>query len=409
MVPRTAYDREDIRRLNAAGVLSLLHDEGPQSRARLAGCLGLTRATASNIVSDLLRARLVRETEYQEATVGRPGLLVELNPNYGSIVAIEIDLDRIDVVLANAARQVFWRTHEAVPPNISPEACLARAEALIEQALAQSERKRLNCIGIGLAWAGLTDHSRGELAYGPTSGWEHIPVKKRWEGRFGLPVQVENEAHAGALGVLHREGSKDPEDLVYLSLGVGMAAGIIANGQLLRGARGFAGQVGHTPFTSGGEPCHCGRRGCWVTEIGTTAIRRKLEGKGVRLATAGEPDDNWLELLEQHAASRDPRALAVLEKAGRQVGQGLARLAQTFNPRRIVVGGRLGRIMIHVETAIREGLLQDALPFTSDDLELHISSSHEDQLTGCMTAVLQSVLNNPPLPIRSRPAAHRKK
>jgi len=99
------YDRNDIRRLNAVSVLDTLRANGPISRAQIAATVGLTRATVSNIVAELLKASLVSETEYDEGKAGRPGLLLNLNPNSGFMIAVDIDLDRISVVLANVGQR----------------------------------------------------------------------------------------------------------------------------------------------------------------------------------------------------------------------------------------------------------------------------------------------------------------
>jgi predicted NBD/HSP70 family sugar kinase len=389
------YDRGDIRRMNAVSVLNQLRLKGLLSRANIAGELGLTRATVSSIVADLLEVSLVREVEYLEGRAGRPGLLLGLNPNYGCMIALEVDLDRISLVLANLGRETLWRVDVPVAVDAASQAVLAQAAELVEQALERGRAAGLKCFGVCVALAGLVNSERGVLAYGPTSGWEAVPLRADWEARLSVPVTVENEAHAGAIGVHHFGERAGVRNLIYLSVGVGLAAGVFMDGALVRGKQGFAGQVGHTRFTPDGIDCSCGKRGCWVTEIGASAVVRKLADAGVEISKSSGDGIDWVELVAAKAQAGDPCVLAVLDGVGRQVGRGLARLVQTFNPSQVVVGGRLGGLMRLVEPAIREAMLAETLPYMASSLQLAVHGSGEDQLQGCLATVFDGLMKNP--------------
>jgi predicted NBD/HSP70 family sugar kinase len=328
---------------------------------------------------------------------GRPGLLLDLNPNCGCMIAVEIDLDRISLVLANLGRETLWRVNVSVDMAAGPRVVMAQAAELVEQALQRGLDVGLKCFGICVALAGLVDHVSGVLAYGPTSGWEDVSLRADWEARFSVPVTVENEAHAGAIGVHHFGERSGVKNLIYLSIGVGLAAGVFVDGALLRGKQGFAGQVGHTLFTHDGIDCGCGKRGCWVTEIGASAIVRKLADAGVEVSAGSGDGVDWVELVAAKVQAGDPGVLAVLDGVGRQVGLGLARLVQTFNPSLVVVGGRLGGLMCLVDPAIREAMLAETLPYMADSLELVVHDSGEDQLQGCLATVFDGLMKNPAL------------
>ena len=391
------YDREDLRKLNATTVLHLLHQKGPMSRARIAAALGLTRATVSNIAAALLTSGFLRETDYQEGRMGRPGLLLEIHPESGSLLAVEIDIGRMSVVLTNMKRIFLWRRDLALEDGMDAGSTLLLAEELIDEALAFSQTTGLPCHGMGVALAGLVNHAEGELAYGPILGWERIPFKTRWEERFDIPVLVENEAHAGARGAFLFDNEGSVQHLLYLSLGVGLGAGIISDGALLRGHLGFAGQVGHSPFLDNGVRCGCGQIGCWVTEVGAEAFLRKLSTAGVELRNQKAPKVDWVSEAERLAAEGNPEVLHVLEEIGRQLGRGLARLTQTFNPARIILGGHMGPLMAHVRTAVLAGLEENALPRMPVSLELKISTSKDEPVRGCLAGVFTMLITNPRL------------
>ena len=203
MSSKQRYDRSDIRRLNAVSVLAQLRKSGPLSRANIASNIGLTRATVSNIAAALLESQLILETEFTVGGAGRPGLLLDLNAQAGCMLAVEIDLDRISIVMANFGMDELWSQSVSVRSAAGSDEVLASAAKLVEAAIEQAARVNLKCFGVCVAWAGLVRRDVGELAYGPTSGWREVALKVDWEARFKVPVSVENEAHAGALGVHH--------------------------------------------------------------------------------------------------------------------------------------------------------------------------------------------------------------
>lgn len=391
------YDRGDIRRLNAVSVLGQLWANGALTRAQISERLGLTRATVSKIVADLLDVDLVKETEYIGNGAGRPGLQVEFNAGSGCLIAIELDLDRLTLVLSDAGKEPLFRKEEPFNLGTPMEQCLEMAEGLVGEALEKGLASHGRCFGICLAWSGLVNREEGELAYGPTFGWKNVPVKERWESKFNVPVYVENEAHAGAMGAHHSGEGKGKRNLIFLSQGVGLGAGVIVDGVLLRGKQGFAGQVGHTHFAANGITCTCGNAGCWVTEIGAAAIVRKLEARGINFSDEEKAGTTWVERLLNESEEGESDTRAVLQEVGFQTGLGLAKLVHTFNPSTIIIGGRMAKLLKVVESSIRKGLDEGVLPHMKEHLDLHISDSGEDQLQGCLDSILESVLKDPPL------------
>lgn len=391
------YDRSDIRRLNAVNVLAQLRTSGPLSRANIASNIGLTRATVSSIVAALLESGLINETEFTVGGSGRPGLLLDLNSQAGCMMAVEIDLDRISIVMANFGLKELWQQEVFVRSDSAPEKVLSLAAGLVEAGMKQASNLGLRCFGVCVAWAGLVRRDVGELAYGPTSGWRGVGFKAEWEARFEVPVSVENEAHAGALGVHHHGAMAGRRNLIYLSLGLGLAAGVFVDGILLRGKQGFAGQVGHTAFVEGGELCSCGKHGCWVTEVGAAAVRRKLAAAGVAVPEPGESGVDWLDSVQELAEAGDSQVLQVLQSVGEQLGAGLARLVQTFNPSLVVLGGHLSGLMRPVESVIATSMERAVLPSMDEELELQINDGGADCLRGGLAMVFDSVMTNPPL------------
>ncbi len=388
------FDRSDIRHLNTLSVINQLRQKRALSRAQIASELGLTRATVSKITLDLLDASFIEETHLDEGKTGRPGMLLSLNAAYGFIIAVEIDLDRVTIAVADFSRTIFWRDNHPLKSGASAGQSLRMIAAGIDSALAAGKGRGMECLGIAVAWAGLVAHDEGRLVYGPSSKWRNIRLKALWEERYNVPVFVENEANAAALCCHYTHQSTRTNNLIYLSLGGGLAAGIISEGRVLRGQKGFAGQIGHVPFSDNGITCSCGRKGCWVTEIGLAAIARKLTSRGIMPLDPETFEDDVLALIGNSA--KDAQAVrAVLIEVGQKLALGAAQLIHTFNPSTLVIGGRLGKLLKQVEKEIRESLDALALPGMLDDFNFMVSASGEDPLIGSLAIVHDAILSDP--------------
>lgn len=391
----TRYDRNDIRLMNAASVLKLIRQDGALSRANIAARLGLTRATISNIVSDLLDVNLVKEFSQKKSNdVGRPGILLDINSEAGALVAIALDVDQIKIVVSDFNLNKLWALHEFIDVSLDSVVLFHRISDFVERAVAYATNKKLRLCGICLAWSGLVDRNQRILVYGPSSGLKDIQIGAQWETRFKLPVFLENEAHVGAIAAHYRNQNSSSRNMIYLSVGVGLAAGIYVDDSLLRGAHGFAGQVGHTPFRDNGQRCVCGKTGCWVTEVGAHAIRRELDSAGLGYVLESH---DWVQRTLQLAEDGDSTVLRILNDIALKIGEGLAQLVQSFNPSIIIVGGSAGILFSFSKNALLEAVLSRVMPSLGEPLKLVIMDSPDDRLYGCSVVVRESVLKRPPI------------
>ena len=348
-----------VRNHNAAQVLNCLRLEGPLSRAELARRTGLNRSTISSIVVDLLDSHLIRETELQKGEVGRPGMSLEIDPDGGCAVGIEIGVGILSVLLADLVAHTIWEQRVPVDPARGQTAIIDQAEALVQAALDVAAAQGRRVFGIGLGIHGLVDATRGELRFAPNLKWRHVPLRQQWEARFGLPVFVENDANAAAMGEYYFGIARHIGDFIYLSTAVtGLGGGIVMNGQLYRGSSGYAGEIGHLTLDPHGELCGCGKRGCWETFLD---IRRIIAHARAALAdgcgaaepgdspaqavsllcamTAGRPERLTFDQIVTAARDGDDLALDALRHVAEALGAGIANLANIFNPRLVVVGG----------------------------------------------------------------------
>jgi N-acetylglucosamine repressor len=386
----TKADQATIRRLNMSSILKLLRQQGTLSRADLAKELGVTRNTVSNIVSDLLDAELVMETKLRREGTGRPGLLLELAPTGGYAIGLEIDISRIIVIAVNFQADVLWETSVTLKPGQSREQILVQAEQLIQAAIDQGKNMHLRPLGIGIGLAGLVDAAGANLIYAPTLGWRQLPLKTRWEEKFKLSVWLDNEANTSAVGYYNYADSSSL-NMAFLSIGFGMAAGLMLDGKLFRGSGGYAGQAGHMKIRPEGERCSCGDRGCWSTEVGLTAVAR-LTGQ-----SSGDIDRIEMALNEGDAKTKN-----ALAQMADMLGIGLVNLINLFNLDLIILGGAMRPLLPHMLEQTRNTVNERALPNPRADVRIKVSDRDDDSVFGAACLVLDAVISNPVELVRAR-------
>ncbi|GDY30372.1 glucokinase [Gandjariella thermophila] len=200
----------------------------------------------------------------------------------------------------------------------------------------------------GLAVAGFVTADRRSVQFAPHLAWRHVPVADRISRRLGLPVVLEHDANAAALAE-HRFGAaRGARVAVLVAIGTGIGAALLIDGRVFRGAHGVAPELGHLRVVPNGRPCPCGKRGCWErycsgTALAATAIELLAEYPGTSTVLAREAagDPRAVTGLRVAGAARDgdPLAQRAMAELARWLGEGLAVVADIYDPEVIVVGG----------------------------------------------------------------------
>ena len=401
--PATA-DQVFVRKLNTSLLLYYLRTRGPLSRAGLSAATGLNRSTVSNLIRDLLEENLVREIGLQSSEKsGRPGMLLELNPDGGCAVGVEIGVDFLSIVLTDFTARVLWRQRVVSDPREAQEVIAGHVEVMIREALDIGETGGLRPLGIGVGVPGLVDIRQGNLVFAPNLGWRDVPLQEMWSQRFGLSVFVENEANAAALGEYYFGVARDVQNLIYLSAGVGLGGGIIIQGKLFRGSSGYAGEIGHMTMDPDGPPCGCGNRGCWETVVGPRAIVRRVRDalranaeSEIRALVHDDLSRVDVDTVVQAAQIGDLVARTALEEVGAQLGIGVANLVNVFNPEMVVLGGALSLASPFLLPVIEEMIRKHALAQPRAVVEVVTSAHGVDAcVMGAVALVLDDILREP--------------
>lgn len=202
--------------------------------------------------------------------------------------------------------------------------------------------------GVGVGVAGPVDLSCSTVLFAPNLQWADVPVRTILESATNLPVLVDNDGNAAAWGEARFGAGRNSRNVVTVTVGTGIGGGIVLNGELLRGAHGAAGEIGHMGAVADGLPCGCGRKGCWeqyasgnalVREARKIATQRPFDAHVLLALGDGTPEGISGEHITEAAREGDPVAIAALEVLGMWLGRGLASLTAILDPEVFVIGG----------------------------------------------------------------------
>jgi len=340
-----AGDATFLRQVNEAAVLELIREQGPISRSEIARRLRLSPATITRIVNDLLENHLVLEGSSVHSQHGRRPVLLEFNPRASLIIGVYVHKNMVGA-LSDLNGEILERR---VVPSIPGEAGVECLITLIEDLHRVSRDFGPPVRGVGIGAPSIVIFEKGAVVWAPSLGWRNLPLKTRLEGALRLPVFVENEVNLIALGESWRGAGQGIRNLVCISLGAGIGAGIILNGQLYRGSHDAAGEVG---YIIPNESC-LGRVydefGCLEGLAGSTGIvarasARLAGGEPSVLADSveqGNPSSLTVEMVLSAARDGDHLARSVLDETLDYLSIAVANLACILDPDCIVISGDL--------------------------------------------------------------------
>jgi glucokinase-like ROK family protein len=399
-------DQALVREINLSIILNCLRETSPLSRAKMAEITGLNKTTVSSLVRELIARQFVREIGFDSSGGGRPAVMLELNPDAGCIIGMEMGVDFILAILTDFKAQILWRLREDTDQAQGPqEAILAKALDIVRQALAVGESIHSPVLGIGVGIPGLVDVSSGTLLFAPNLKWHDVPLREVFSREFDVPVFVDNDANVAALGERYFGAAQGSKDFIYLSVGVGLGGGIVLDGQLYRGIGGYAGEIGHMTITSNGERCNCGNRGCWETLVSQTAVVNRVR-KAVEAGNASQvsqlverrPERISIPIIVEAAAEGDKVARQALEETGDYLGIGIANLINAFNPELIIFGGVMSLASDYLLPAIERTLEERSLAWLRRMVRVMASSYGPDAcVMGGVALVLHDILSRPGL------------
>ncbi|MEX2541831.1 MAG: ROK family transcriptional regulator [Trueperaceae bacterium] len=351
----------------AASILFTIRDHGPLSRADVSRRTRLSQSAVSTLARELLERGVIQEVGIRREELGRPSIMLQIRPERAFFAGFSITGDEARGVLTDLAGTVRGK---AVLPatDSSPAGIVALLRTLRDDLLEIAGVDEAALRGAGLALSGLIDGSRGACIQSTVLGWHNVPVAELLERSLGVPVSVENDANAVALGERLFGAAQRHDNFAVLSVGQGIGAGVFIAGRLHRGAHGVSSELGHCTIDPGGPECRCGKRGCLEAVAAVPVLLEEARAQGL--------DAETLDRLEELAEAGEVRAAAVLDRAGHALGLALSHLVNLFSPELVIVTGSGTRVGPTLEAAVSASYSKHVLPMLPDRPKLQFR--HED-------------------------------
>ncbi len=342
---------EFVRDINRRIILNLVRTRHPISRADLARISGLQRSTVSLIVEQLIEERWVLEGPTGRLPRGRRPTFLRLNDER---VIIAVDVRPVQTTVAVADANGRFLSQEIMATSADPVILMKGLIESIERLIGASHRKKVE--GVGISVPGRYDDKSDRLVFAPNLKWQDVDIRNPIAKATGLDVTVENAANACVLAAVWFDHMETCRNLVVVTISEGIGTGVWANGQLVRGMNGMAGEFGHVPLDPNGPACGCGGNGCWEVFGSNRAALRYYRESGAETGDMTFPD------LLGRADQGDQRAIKALETMAHYVGRGTRMVVAGLAPERIVMVGDLTRSWHRFGPVIESEVQAQVLP-----------------------------------------------
>ena len=260
----------------------------------------------------------------------------------GRPLLVGVDIGGTKTAVLVVDRQGDVRAREVAPTAVGPQDDAAGfVAAVVERALSTAGATIDDVSAIGVGVPGRVDPLTGTVTLAVNLGWSDLPLGEELERRLGRPCLLENDVRAAVLGLHRRHVVGGLDDLAYVAVGTGVSAGVILGGQLHRGARGLAGEIGHVIAEPDGPRCSCGERGCLEALVAGPAIARRAQeavASGAATALSAIPEPTAAAVYEA-VITGDEVALRIADEIGRRLAWAIHLLVMTYDVERVVLGG----------------------------------------------------------------------
>lgn len=330
-------DQRLLKRINRMALVRLVRGQPGLSRAELAVETGLTKSTVSLLVQELIdEGWLCEDDVLVTGAIGRRPTPLRLDDQRLALVGAELGVGMIGVVATTLNGDVISKYSQSFTVDSEIPLVLGMLSRAIMDTVHATRGAGREVLGVGIGVPGAVQESSGVLCVAPNLGWRDVAIRDevmrvlQAHSLGEIQVFVQNDADVAALSEVEFSPSSTHDPLLFLSLGIGVGAGVVVGGRLLLGRGGFAGEVGHIQLQPDGPVCSCGRKGCAEAFFGLQVLANSF-----RLSR---------EQLFERASQGDPEVVAALRSAGQHLGVLMHNLWVTLDPAQIVLGGRSCRL-----------------------------------------------------------------
>ena len=380
-------------------IIKQLYFAGSMSCADFSLQLKKSLPFTTKLVNDLVEEDVIVETGFAPSTGGRRPLMYSIKPDTLYIIAVAIDQFVTRIALMDSNNQVVGKVEKIdLPLSDNEEALIVLSEHL-NYFIQQTKIEHARIVGIGMGMPGFVDIKRGiNYSFLKTpQGYGKESITKFLSEKLNLPVFIDNDSSVTALAELRFGAGMSRKNVMVINVGWGVGLGMILNGDLYRGASGFAGEFSHIPLFTNNKLCSCGKSGCLETETSLSVLIEKFNSalqKGRVSMLRGIPTENLekaSEQIVQFALEGDRLAVELLSEIGYKIGRGIAILIHLLNPELIIISGRgtqAGKIW---QAPIQQALNEHCIPRLAQNTKIEISNLGFDaSLIGAAALVMEN-------------------
>jgi predicted NBD/HSP70 family sugar kinase len=331
---------------------------------------GLSPASVTNVVRELLDEGIVTEAGSEDSDGGRPRVLLDISPGYGYVIGVDIGETRIRVELFDLAMTERAKAEYPLnPAEHEVDEVVRDIASGLTAVLTDGGIEPAAVLGVGIGVPGIVEQGAQVLVHAQTYRWEAVPLGQLLQAHTSLPLRFENGAKTMGQAELWFGAGRGARHAAVVLIGSGVGASLISEGSTYQGATSSAAEFGHTTIVAGGRRCRCGAAGCLEAYVGAEAI---LDRYGSPAALSTEDEESMLAGLIA-AADSSPAVDAVLAETAEYLGIGIGNIINLVNPERVILGGWAGLLLGgRLLPAIRESARRHSLrhPFAAASIEL---------------------------------------
>ncbi|MBQ4869097.1 ROK family protein [Priestia megaterium] len=380
-------DQALVKKMNQKLILDEILKNSPISRATLSEITGLNKSTVSSQVNTLLEKDFIFEIGAGQSRGGRRPVMLVFNKNAGYSIGIDIGVDYLNGILTDLEGNIIVEKISDLSSSSASEV-KEILFALIHGFVTHMPESPYGLVGIGICVPGLVDRHQ-QIIFMPNLNWNIKDLQFLIESEFNVPVFVENEANAGAYGEKVFGMTKNYENIVYISINVGIGTGLVINNELYKGVQGFSGEMGHMTIDFNGPKCSCGNRGCWELYASEKALLASLSKE--------EKNISRKEIVER-ANKNDIEMLNALQNFGFYIGIGLTNILNTFDVEAVILRNHIIESHPIVLNTIKNEVSSRVHSHLDNKCELFPSSLGKNApALGAVSIVIDSFLSVTPI------------
>jgi len=394
-----AATRELSKKINRFNILNAIRKAKLISRVEIAELTGQSRAAVTNITARLIKEKMIVEKSIETtSTRGRRRVLLSLNPEAAYVVGIKLSAFQVSFAVTDMQASVL--SSLIVPVRVGKRS-IEFVTNLIEEGIrhcvteARLSMKKISGIGIGVP--GLVDHEQGVALWSPLYKRENSKLREMIQNRFNIITHIDNDANTVTLAQQWFGEGRDVDDFIVVTIEHGIGLGIVVNGHLYRGFKGFGGEFGHFVIMPDGAPCRCGKYGCIEAYVADYRILQSA----IDACKGGKWDCDAIshlriEMVTERAKEGEPVLQQIFQKAGEILGMGISGLVQIFNPEKIIIAGEGVRAGDLLFNPMRATIEKQTMPKMIEDLQISIQQWKDtDWARGAASMALQEIYKSP--------------